>query len=151
MNEQTQVKLKPPHRLFYPGPRRSPRGPHRRSEQADSDASRAGRIAALNDAMRHDGPGQELLTHDTWRVSQGIKWQSLMFATLAGNAVKAFDTFTPDNDPYGRRDLGSFEIEGKRLVWKIDYYDLALEFASADPADPSVTRRVLTIMFATEY
>ena len=34
--------------------------------------------------------------------------------------------------------------------WKIDYYDQSLEFHSLDPADPSVTIRVLTIMRVDE-
>ena len=37
------------------------------------------------------------------------------------------------------------------VFWKIDAYDRTLEFGSDDPADPSVTRRVLTIMLASEY
>lgn len=66
-------------------------------------------------------------------------------------AVRCFDAFTKDNDPYGERDAGSFEdpIAGK-VFWKIDYYDRAREAASPDPADPAVTCRVLTIMLADE-
>ena len=37
------------------------------------------------------------------------------------------------------------------VFWKIDAYDLGYEWGSPDPADPSVTRRVLTLMLATEY
>ena len=65
-------------------------------------------------------------------------------------AIAAFDTFE-SNDPYGEHDFGALEVEGERLFWKIDYYDQNLSAHSPDPADPSVTTRVLTIMLAEEY
>ena len=62
-----------------------------------------------------------------------------------------FDAFTSDNDPHGERDFGSFAICGEHLFWKIDYYDQGLRFGSEDPSDPAVTRRIMTIMLASEY
>lgn len=44
------------------------------------------------------------------------------------------------------RDRGSFEIECTEIYFMIDAYDLALEWGSENPADASVTRRVLTVM-----
>ncbi len=65
--------------------------------------------------------------------------------------VQAFDQFGPDNDPWGERDFGSFEYEGQTVYWKVDYYDLSLTGGSPDAADPDVTKRVLTILLASEY
>lgn len=47
--------------------------------------------------------------------------------------------------------MGRFTVGSEDLYWKIDYYDLSLEFHSPDPADPSVTPRVLTTMRVDEY
>ena len=66
--------------------------------------------------------------------------------------VRDFDDFNADNDPHGEHDFGAIMTKGGRKVfWKIDYYDTTLTYASPDPTDPAVTERVLTIMLATEY
>jgi hypothetical protein len=58
---------------------------------------------------------------------------------------------TPENDPHEEHYFGSFEVAGKKVFWKIDYFDAAMEFGLEDPADLSKTTRVLTIMLASEY
>jgi hypothetical protein len=65
--------------------------------------------------------------------------------------VRTFSDFNEDNDPRGEHDYGSFDAAGHRVLWKIDYYDEPLEGHSEDKADPERTRRVLTIMLASEY
>jgi len=65
--------------------------------------------------------------------------------------VETFNDFTEDNDPYGERDFGAFEHDGQKIFWKIDYYAPDMMHGSEDPADPSQTVRVLTIMLADEY
>jgi hypothetical protein len=65
--------------------------------------------------------------------------------------VKTFEDSTPDNDPHHGHDFGAFEHRGHHIFWKIDCYDAAMEAGSEDPADPSQTTRVLTIMLASEY
>ena len=65
--------------------------------------------------------------------------------------VRTFDDFAPANDPYGEHDFGAFEQNGHRIFWKVDAYDRDLQYGSPDPADPRVTRRILTVMLAGEY
>lgn len=65
--------------------------------------------------------------------------------------VRGFETFTEDNDPYGTHEFGSFTFEGETCFWKIDLYDVDLQFGSPDPTDLSQTMRVITIMLASEY
>jgi len=101
-------------------------------------------IAALNDACRAEPGAGWTLTRGVWALSEANKLKA--FA-----AVTAFSDFFEDNDPHGERDFGAFEIGGAKLFWKIDYYDLDLCMASPDPADPAVTKRVLTLMLAEEY
>jgi hypothetical protein len=45
----------------------------------------------------------------------------------------------------------AYTLDGRKLFWKIDYYDAACVYGSEDPADPSQTTRVLTIMLVEEY
>lgn len=65
--------------------------------------------------------------------------------------VQNFNDFTPNNDPYGEHDFGVFDYKGEKIFWKIDYYDLNNEYLSENPADPTITNRVLTVMLAEEY
>jgi hypothetical protein len=41
-------------------------------------------------------------------------------------------------------------VHGERYFWKIDAYDVNLEFGSPDPADEAATRRIITIMTASD-
>jgi hypothetical protein len=104
------------------------------------------RVRDLNDAFRTGGPvpGQ-------WMLTRGVASMGAEFVALATAAVRNFDGFTCDNDPYGEHDFGSINLAGEKLFWKIDYYDLSLSYGSDDPADAAITRRMLTIMLASEY
>lgn len=103
------------------------------------------RIRELNDVFR-----MTWLT-GTVLMTSGIK--SLPDAVQSGimEAVQTFDAFTPDNDPHSEHDFGAVTVEGHRVFWKIDYYDRTMQYGSEDPANPAVTKRVLTIMLAKEY
>jgi hypothetical protein len=110
-----------------------------------SGAPKAERIRELNDAFRTAGGPVD------WVITRGVASLGPEFVGEAVRAVRAFDDFSADNDPHGEHDFGAFAVAGERLLWKIDYYDQALEFGSEDPADASLTRRVLTVMLAAEY
>jgi Protein of unknown function (DUF3768) len=103
-------------------------------------------IRALNDALRAIAAGNGRIY-----VTAGIAALAMRDQVEIMQRVQSFSAFTPDNDPYGQHDFGSFEYGGKKIFWKIDYYDRQLEFGSPDPADESVTTRVLTVFFAEEY
>lgn len=108
--------------------------------------STADRIRELNDAFRITGPSA-----GDWMLTCGVRAYGPDFMRLAVKAVQNHASFTADNDPYGEHDFGSFNLAGERLFWKIDHHDRELVYASADPSNPAITRRVMTIMLASEY
>ncbi len=110
-----------------------------------SDIADVTTIRHLNDQMRQSFAGGVLV------MTAGVIALDHTCQLNILQAVAAFDTFDKDNNPYGEHDFGAVEVEGERLFWKIDYYDRSLSAHSPDPADPSVTTRVLTIMLADEY
>jgi hypothetical protein len=106
----------------------------------------AEKIAQLNDLFRQTGRGGKSV------VTQGIQALGPIAVILLQRAVATFTDFTPDNDPHGERNFGVIEREGwPKVFWKIDYYDPDFHCGSEDPADPTKTGRVLTILLASEY
>jgi hypothetical protein len=112
----------------------------------EKDIQHRAKIRRLNDRLRCHGIGQGSVL-----ITSGIQDQGQEFGLNVIEAVRTFDEFTPDNDPHGEHDFGAFEVDGKRLFWKIDYYDTSFESGSNDPASEEQTHRVLTIMLASEY
>jgi Protein of unknown function (DUF3768) len=103
------------------------------------------KIRALNDALRN------LTREGRIYVTAGVAALSDMEQAAIMTRVFTYCDFTPESDPHGEHDFGSFEHAGKTIFWKIDCYDRALKFDSADPADEAVTTRVLAVMLAEEY
>jgi hypothetical protein len=101
--------------------------------------SLASQIAKKNDVFRKGGFGV--------MVTPGARESGYLQELL--RAVREFNAFTEDNDPYGEHDFGSFERAGEKYFWKIDYYDSTLKYGEL-PLSPKC-RRVLTIMLASEY
>jgi uncharacterized protein DUF3768 len=107
--------------------------------------SKTARIRALNDELRQN-------------FAEGIAVMTPGIAALGAEAVArivktiaVFDDFCHANDPHEEHDFGAFDADGQQVFFKIDYYDESLTYHSPDPADPSVTKRVITIMLAEEY
>jgi Protein of unknown function (DUF3768) len=107
--------------------------------------SKTARIRALNDELRQNFAG-------------GVAVMTPGIAALGGEAVArivktiaVFDDFCHANDPHEEHDFGAFDADDQRVFFKIDYFDESLTYHSPDPADPSVTKRVITIMLAEEY
>jgi len=100
-------------------------------------------IAILNDKLRIKGEGG--LTY----VSDGVAKKIEDGIDVMG-VVRSFSVFTEDNNPYGERDFGGFEVEGQKYFWKIDYFDEDLKGSAPDYTDPK-TKRILTVALAEEY
>lgn len=106
---------------------------------------RSGAIVRLNDEFRRNPLLGPLL------ITSGVRALGKDTVTAALLAVREFDAFTRENDPWGEHDFGAVSVDGRRLFWKIDAYDRDRRFHSPDPTDPNVTTRVLTIMLPEEY
>ena len=107
--------------------------------------TKTARIRALNDQLRQN-------------FADGIAVMTPAVAALGAAAVErivktiaVFDDFCHANDPHQEHDFGAFDVDGRTIMFKIDYYGQNLSLHSPDPADPSVTQRVITIMLAEEY
>ena len=101
-------------------------------------------IKTLNDNFRKTFIGGRVM------LTAGIKSKTHDEIAEIIEKVRSFDNFTTANDPYGEHDFGSFDYKGQKIFWKIDYYDLNYEYMSENPADPTITNRVLTIMLALD-
>ncbi len=102
-------------------------------------------IKTLNDNFRKTFIGGRVM------LTSGIRAKTQDEIAEILEKVRSFDNFTTANDPYGEHDFGSFDYKGQKIFFKIDYYDLNYEYMSENPADPTITNRVLTIMLASYY
>ena len=120
------------------------------------------RIARLNDLAR-----RAMGVASTVVATVGFRSLPDADQSCVRELIETFDAFDEDNDPHGERDFGTIyqladgrwtterprlrEDERERVFWKLDYYDRQMQFASDDAANPTITRRVLTIMLSDEY
>ena len=108
--------------------------------------SRDETIAKLNDRCRLglDRTARILITRSclgtfaSGSTADGLLAQAQLMAAVRRHTFAEADAAI--------RDRGQFEFRGTTVFFRIDYYDLALDYGSEDPADANVTTRVLTIM-----
>lgn len=93
-------------------------------------------------------------------LTQGVSTHHLRDEVLS--LVREFSQFDGSNDPHSEHDFGAVEVESQegrycekrdkkfeKFFFKIDYYDLNLEYGANSLTEPF--KRVLTIMKASEY
>lgn len=114
-------------------------------EQKVNIIDRSARIQRLNDDLRRHARGGKIV------ITNGIAALSVAEVTAIFEAIVAFEAFTPDNDPFNEHDCAVLTVAGRRVIWKIDYYDRTRSRGSPDAADAEVTFRLLTVMLAEEY
>jgi hypothetical protein len=107
--------------------------------------SKADRIRAINDQCRATFLGCAVL------VTAAFEALPADLKAKALRAVRAFQDFDEGNDPYHEHDCASLTVEGQAFIFKFDYYAPDMRHGSDDPSDVENTRRVLTIMLASDY
>jgi Protein of unknown function (DUF3768) len=107
--------------------------------------TRRERIRALNDELRQHLLGGAAV------ITPGIAALGQQAVERIVQTIAVYDDFCHANDPHEEHDFGAFQLDGKSIFFKIDYYDKALQYHSPNPADPDVTERIITIMLAEEY
>ena len=112
---------------------------------SDASPAETARIRELNDQLRCKAVGGRIV------ITRGIESLGTDGVLQVLAAVALFDNFTEDNDPWGEHDCAVLDVEGRRVIFKVDYYDRDLRWHSPDASDPAVTERVMTVMLAEEY
>lgn len=92
-------------------------------------------IACLNDMLRTSGIGGEIL------ATPGVTALSHDMRARVISAIREFNNFSEDNDPYSEHDFGMVEINGEKFFFKIDAYDPTYTKGSENPFDPEFVSR----------
>lgn len=101
-------------------------------------------IRRLNDRLRLKGRGG--YSQMCYRMSD---FSYERFAEVR-TAIRAFDDFTPDNDPNGHHNFGVVQVHDQEYVWEIGYLGVDGTGVSPDPSDASVTTRVMWISMVAD-
>lgn len=112
---------------------------------------RAEQIAKLNDRARSGFDPSARIMFTRGCLDAFCSGDTPSGLVAQAELIKTMRRHRFEEDTYGERDFGAFTFRGERVFFKIDYFDLNLEYGSEDPADASITARVVTIMLASEY
>ena len=120
------------------------------SALATTELTRTQTIAKLNDRAREgrDRTCRAVFNRNLLGKFGDLSMEANMIAQRRIMLAMRNCTFAKDSP---ERDLAFFEVGDQRVMMKIDYYDTTLEWGSDDPADPSITRRVITLMAPKDY
>lgn len=128
---------------------------HQRIDDPQTNAGlQAAIIAEQNDAFRKAACGHgggEAAPQGKLVMTCGVSDQGPAFHLVLLERVAQFDTFTVDNDPHGWHEFGEVEVNGECVWFKIDLYDEDYRMGSEVPHEPDRTRRVMTLLFPSEY
>jgi len=81
---------------------------------------RTQRIRALNDELRQNLAGGVAV------MTPGVAALGQEAVERIVKTIAVFDDFCHANDPYEEHDFGSFEADGQRVFFKVDYYNKEL-------------------------
>ena len=84
-------------------------------------------------------------------MTRGVADQSPDFQLELMRKLVTFDAFGKDSDPYAWHEMGVLDVAGETVWFKIDLYDGDYGYGAEDPTDPDKTRRVMTLLFPSEY
>jgi len=74
-------------------------------------------IRTLNDELRQN------LSAGTALIRAGVAALGAEAVARIVKTIAVYDDFCHANDPYEEHDFGSFEADGHKIFFKIDYYD----------------------------
>ena len=103
------------------------------------------KVKQLNDAFRRSTVGGKFMfTSGVAALDKKTREEIVL-------EVRKFNNFNESNDPFKEHDASILTVKGIEIYWKIDYYDNDMKYHSPDKSDPLKTKRVLTIMKASEW
>jgi hypothetical protein len=108
------------------------------------DDLRAQCIRTIDDHLRKNP------TADVAIMTPGIAALGQLATDRIIKTITVFDDFCHANDPGDGHDTGSFEAEGRTVVFKIDHFERARESPPPESADQMDRVRIITVMLAEE-